>query len=670
MTAGRRFRRCLAIALLLALSGGPGLARKKDREVDPAGFPPWVKEALTRAPESSQYDVVWLHEERIVRPEPAGGVTVTRRLAGKVFKPSGLVALGAWALYFNKGDEVRTLEAWTLRSDGTGRRADPKDDVIESPAVEGELAFSDRRVRVITAQGADVGAVVAFEDVTVEQLDVGARSFTFGDGERPTLYSRFELQSPRDWDWEITPLRGEALEVERTVAGQAYVARDLQPPQREPRRPAVSRILPRVWARWRSPDGERGFEDWNAVGLWAREMSEAVMEEPGEAALLAERFKPGSPEELLPALERAFEFAARDVRYVAIDVGLGIGAGYRAASPATVCDKRYGDCKDKAFLMRALASPWGLETFQVLVRTRELGPLEESAPSPGQFNHCIAAVRLPEGVGEDLWTTLEVEGIGRVVLLDSTARESSPWCLPWGDQGTTGLLVHAGGGTLVTLPVQPPRAGAVLREIDVEVDGEGNLLRADLVESWSGSSASAVRGYYSGLSDEQHRATVLEDLQDRFPSTTVADYRIEGLDEICRPVVESTALEGGRLGKRVGDLLILEPGQTGYGLLRGTLPKPPRRWPFSLGRPRREEIRVTVRIPEGWTAEELPEAQEVESAYLRARADWTVEDGRLIFRREMSLLAVEVPVEDYPAFREDLLRARAADRQAVVLVQP
>jgi hypothetical protein len=135
-------------------------------------------------------------------------------------------------------------------------------------------------------------------------------------------------------------------------------------------------------------------------------------------------------------------------------------------------------------------------------------------------------------------------------------------------------------------------------------------------------------------------------------------------------VVESTALEGGRLGKRVGDLLILEPGDVGYGLLRGTLPKPPRQWPFVLGRPRREELRVTVRIPEGWDFEELPGAVEVDSPYVSARSEWSAEGGRLSYRREMSLLQVEVPAEDYAAFREELLRVRAADRQAVVLIRP
>ena len=673
MNAGRRFRpacRLLTIGLLLSISGSSGLARKKARDVHPSTFPPWVKEAIARAPDSSEYDVVWLHDEFIVRPEPAGGVLVTLRLAGKVFKPSGLDAMGPWPVYFNKGEEVRKLEAWTLRPDGTGRRADPKEDVIEAPAVEGELAFSDRRVKIIKAQGVSVGAVVAYEYSKVEQLDVGMHGFTFGHGERPTVYSRFELQMPPGWDWDVVPLRCEGFDVERSETGAVYVARDLQPPEREPRRPSINRILPEILAHWRSPDGERGFEDWDAVGLWAREMSEAVMDEPGEAALLAERFKPGSPEELLPALERAFEFASRDVRYVAIDIGLGIGAGYRAASPASVCDKRYGDCKDKAFLMRALASPWGLETYPVLVRTKRIGPVVKGVPSPGQFNHCIAAVKLPEGVGENLWTTLEVEGIGRLVFLDATTREYSPWCLPWGDQGTTALLVHPGGGRLITLPLQPPEAGEVRRELDVEVDEQGRLLRANLVETWSGSSAATVRDYYSGLSDEQHRATVLENLQGRFPGTVVADYRIEGLDEICRPVVETTVMEGGRLGKRVGDLLILEPGQTGYSLLRGTLPKPPRKWPFGLGRPRREQLRVTLRTPEGWAPEELPEAAEVASSYLSARADWSVEDRTVTYRREMSLLAVEVPVEDYPAFREELLRARGADRQAVVLVRP
>jgi hypothetical protein len=660
----------LAIALLVAIGVSPCAARKKDKHEIPAvSLPDWVQEAVARAPESSDQEVVWLHDEMVVRPEPVAGVTVTRRIVGKVFKQSGLGILSGTSLYYVKGDRIRKLAAWTLRPDGTAYRADPTDDVSDLPALGDADIFYDSRVQVIESHGVVIGSVVAFESMKWSLLDVGFDGFTFGESERPTLLSRFELQVPEGWTWETVVKRGDDLEEELAESRAVYVGRDLQPLKSEPRRPTAARILPAVYARWVSPDGKRGFESWDQVGLWTREMSEAAMQELGEASALAKQFKQQEGEELTAAVARAFEYAARDIRYVAIDVGLGIGAGYRPATPASVCDKRYGDCKDKSYLMRALAEPWGVKTYPVLVRTIDRGPVMREVPSPGQFNHCIAAVELPDGVGSKLWNVAEIEGLGRLVFLDATAREGSPWGLPWGVQGTTALVVHPGGGKLVKLPMQPPDADTTRREIDVQIDDEGTIVRATVVEQWNGETASRIRNYYSGMSEKQHRADVLEDLQGRFPGAQVAEYTIEGLDEVLHPVVETTIVEGGRLGKRVGDLLILEPGKTGYGLLGGTLPKPPRKWSFNVGRPREEVLHISIVMPQGWVPEEIPKPLEVDSDYLGAGAEWALGEGKVTYDRRMSLLRSKVPVDDYAAFRETLLQVRNVDRQAVVLIK-
>jgi hypothetical protein len=662
--------RPIALALLLAVAAAPAVARKKNkREIAPALLPHWVDEAVARAPATSEHEVVWLLNEKTVSPFPNGGVNIRRRVVAKVYKQSGLDDVAGWAVYYVKGDRVDSPEAWTLRPDGTALRADPKNDVSDLPALEGVDAFNDTRVKVVETQGAGVGSVVAFESERWDMLDTGLTGFTFGSSSNPTLLARLDLQLPAGWSWESVVERGEHLEEAKAEAGVVYTGRDLQPLERERGRPAASKLLPAVWARWRSPDGTRGFESWDEVARFSRKMAEGVMEEPGEAAGLAERFKPREGEELTAALARAFEFAARQVRYVSIDLGLGMGNGFRPAPPATVCDKRYGDCKDKSYLMRALAEPWGVKTYAVLARTNDRTPVKEELPSPGQFNHCIAAVELPEGVGGKLWNVVEIEGIGRLLFLDATAREGSPWGLPWGVQGTTGLLVHPDGGRLLRLPMQPPEADATRREIEVEIDEQGTLVRATLVEAWIGNTAARIRSYYSGMSDEEHRDAVLEDLQDRFPGTKVADYRIEGLDEVVSPVVETTVMEGGRLGKRVGDLLILEPAQSGHGLLSDTLPKPPRQWPYVVGRPRQEHLSISLRLPDGWVPETIPEPLEIDSEYLEASAIWGSADGQFTYRRSISLPRDEIPAEDYAAFREEAMKLRKDDRQALVLVR-
>lgn len=665
----RRAARWLLLVALMAALAGPAAARKKDkREYSPARLPSWVKEAVERAPEKSPHEVVWLHEEKIVAPHVAGGLRVSYRVAGKAFNASGLEVLGDWSVYYIEGDRFDKLEVWTVQPGGHVRRADEDEDVVDRPAIGDARMFNDSRAKLAEASGVTIGSVVAFEYEKLETLDVGADSLVFGSSSRPTLFTRFELQAPEGWKWEVVVKRGDTLEVQRSEQGAVVTAENLEPLKKESGRPAANRLLPVAWAYWRSPDGERGFETWDQVGLWHRELGEEVMDEPGEAATLSASFKPDDDDDLVPALGRAFEFAARDVRYVAIDIGLGMGAGYKPAPPGTVCDKRYGDCKDKAYLLRALARPWGLKTYPVAVRTSGRGPLVEEVPTPAQFNHCIAAIELPEGVGSSLWSAREVEGIGRVVFLDATARENSPWALRSDVQGTTALLMHPGGGKLVELPVQPPQSGSTTRSLDVRVDEQGDVIDATLVETWTGTSASWVRRYYAGSTDEQHRRKALEDLNERVPGATMTDYAIEGLDDIHVDVTETTKMEGGRLGKRVGDLIILEPGKAGYGLLGGTLKKPPREYPYRLGLPREERLQITIRAPEGWVPEETPQGLSIETDHFRVETAWSTTDGAITYDRTARILEQEVSPEDYAAFREQFNRARGEDRRAIVLV--
>ena len=145
-----------------------------------------------------------------------------------------------------------------------------------------------------------------------------------------------------------------------------------------------------------------------------------VTEDLGEATQIGQRLKPADPGRLLDALGEVFDYAAREVRYVSINMGIGKGAGYLPATPAAVCKNRYGDCKDKSFLIRGLTSSWGVETHPVLVRTHELGPMRDEVPSPGQFNHCIAAVALPSSTRAVFVSTL-------MLAPSPTATFSSSW---------------------------------------------------------------------------------------------------------------------------------------------------------------------------------------------------------------------------------------------------
>jgi hypothetical protein len=252
--------------------------------------------------------------------------------------------------------------------------------------------------------------------------------------------------------------------------------------------------------------------------------------------------------------------------------------------------------------------------------------------------------------------------------MDATASEGSPWDLPDVVQGTSALLVTPDGGKLIRLPNQPPSAALTTRRLAARIDADGALTEATLVESWTGNEASDIRSYYAGKPADDRRRDVLEDLQGRFPGSVVEDYRIEGLNQVEAPVVETTHIAGGRLGKRVSTMLILEPARSGFGLIGTRLPPPPRRWPLKVGSPREERVDVSIELPTGWVPEELPEPLHLDSSDMEVETDWAFADGKLVYRRTARLLTSRVPPDRYASFRDALSRLQQERNCAVVLV--
>ncbi len=80
-------------------------------------------------------------------------------------------------------------------------------------------------------------------------------------------------------------------------------------------------------------------------------------------------------------------------------------------------------------LLIGLLKHAGIEVNPVLIRTRDLGRIENIYPAFHQFNHVIA----------------QVEIAGKIIYLDATGKESSFDKLPWNVDGATGWLLKREG---------------------------------------------------------------------------------------------------------------------------------------------------------------------------------------------------------------------------------
>ena len=78
---------------------------------------------------------------------------------------------------------------------------------------------------------------------------------------------------------------------------------------------------------------------------------------------------------------------------------------------------------------------------------------------------------------------------------------------------------------------------------------------------------------------------------------------------------------------------------------------------------------VRIKLPEGFEADESPDALEISQPFGNYAAKCEVKEGHLIFHRSLILKAATIPVEQYSEVRSFFQRILAAEQSPVVLAR-
>lgn len=131
-------------------------------------------------------------------------------------------------------------------------------------------------------------------------------------------------------------------------------------------------------------------------------------------------------------VRKIYDFVTNKIRYIAVGIGLG---GWQPQSAEFTLTQRYGDCKAKATLFKAMLAVVGVKAQHVLVRTRELGNIDSKFPADyAIFNHVITY--LP--------------GYNGGKYMDTTNVGTHFGTLPSNDFGASMLVIDGNKGSLKT----------------------------------------------------------------------------------------------------------------------------------------------------------------------------------------------------------------------------
>jgi lipoprotein NlpI len=337
------------------------------------------------------------------------------------------------------------------------------------------------------------------------------------------------LQRPIRWQW-LGDRPGERPQPVESVHGThrrlSFEGRQLPGVPFEPCLPRDAHPL--RWLQFSE------FASWAEVAAWARKLFPADAALPQALGPVMQRLRTQPTRE--EQVSQALQWVQAEIRYYSVSLG---ESSHKPHSPAEVVAQRYGDCKDKSFLLARMLQTLGIDAHPALVAAQTRQAPLKLLPSPEAFDHVIVQVRLN----------------GRDFYLDPTRLgQSGP--LEHMGQGMedAAVLVVAPGVTHLARVHSPNRAQLFANELHeryaVPEFGAPALLESE--QHWFGLGAESLRAMLSRMDADQLAHWALGRYDRRHPGITldgtprvVHDAQLNRLSVIARYQVPRPAHECG-----------------------------------------------------------------------------------------------------------------------------
>jgi hypothetical protein len=611
------------------------------------------------------FDHVVVHELAVNHVDERGVTTTDGYILYKVLTEAGCRDLSALRWGYDPQSSWIDIREANLVRDGE-RITIPVDTVRDLPAPQAAIYWSDR-VKLLQLPRLQVGDGVEVrtyrKGFTYALLQQSGSSATVGgtepDDERfippmpgeyfdivlfqtdvPVLEKRYELHLPPDKRLHSQVYNGALYSsTSYDFTGNVYAWWGTQIPAapHEPAQPAGSDYLTKVvvatvtsWeakSRWFFEVNERQFASSPEIDAKVRQ----ILDEAGVAD--------GSDDEKAEAL---LHWVAQNIRYSGQTMGKG--EGFTLHTGAMIFEQRSGVCKDIAGMLVTMLRAAEIPANPAMTMA---GSRIEEVPAD-QFNHCVVARQAEDGwvmydptwvpYNNDIWSKLETE---QHYLIGSPE-----------------------GEPLAQIAYSPAQESPLRVRHDARLGNDGTL-------------EGTLRLEAGGASDSRLRRLVT-----RTPRRRIA-AEFAGLLAPFSPAVEAVKLRHRAADDFSGDMWIeLTYTAPGFALpvdggLEFTSPAMAvligdaslfragsRQWPeeresdLLLWQTQQIDALETIRLPRGYAASHLPQAEEIDETYAFFKGSGKAEGDTLTIHSRAEVRRRQIPPRGYSGFRTAMEGAR------------
>jgi TPR repeat protein len=369
------------------------------------------------------------------------------------------------------------------------------------------------------------------------------------------------------------------------------------------------------------------YADWHGVAGWAAGLFPSVSRSPELDKLVATFRKEPSAEAQASA---ALQWVQDEIRYFSVSIGEN---SHRPMAPDAVLKRRFGDCKDKSYLLTSILNRLGIAAKPVLVNAQSRKLPGKVLPAPTWFDHAIVRLELD----------------GKPYFVDPTrSSERGPISKrPAVLAGGAGLIVDAGSTSLESLPVERfelPSFDIAEKIAVASMDGAGVLASQ---YTYRAHAANWARQHYTGMSEREVRNELLATMEKQYPGAS-----LQGKTKMVDNEAENTYVVTAeyRLPKPVSKHDGLYAIEYDSKILSSSLQVPgklTRNFPLALT-PSHQRYRLQIDWPADVRATGSSITQEVDNAHFNTHEEYTVLGNRTDLLIDHTVHSSEVAAAEVP----------------------
>src|ERR1700687_951197 len=655
------WRRVLLFCAVVCVLAAPRGAQAGDA-------PSWMHAAAS-APmpaHDDKTDAVLLYSEQTVSVQSIDKIKTHVRMVYKILRPSGR-DYGVAAVSFNSHRKISGLRGWCIPAQGKDYEVKDKEAFeVALPKIAGSELISDVKEKLLQIPAPDPGSIVGYEYEQDEQPMVLQDVWMF-QREVPGRELHYSLQLPSGWEYKASWIN--YSEVKPTQSGNNqwdWVVRDVKKIRKQAQMPPIYGVAGHMIVSFFPPGGAsaNGFASWQEMGNWYLKLTNGRRDASPQISQQVATLTATTPTPL-EKMKALAQFVQHDIRYVAIELGIG---GFQPHAASDVFVHHYGDCKDKATLLSSMLSQVGVESFYVMINS-ERGSVTPQVPANvGAFNHAILAIKLPPNVTDpSLVATIQHPRLGPLLYFDPT-NELTPFGEIGGYlQANYGLLVTPEGGELVELPEQPSAMNSIQRTGKLTLDPLGTL-KGDVSETRLGDRASSERWRLHNVTKSSDQIKPIEDLLAGSLSLfSITHASIENLNHTDQPFGFHYSFEAHNYAKNAGGLLLVRPRVLGVKSSALLETKESRKFPIEFDGPSRDTDTFEIAIPAGYVVDDIPPAVDADYSFASYHAKTEVNGNLIHYSRTLEVKELTVPVSHAEDLKKFYRIIAGDERNTVVL---